>query len=152
MREVKLHNNSWRCDHDILPLRAWLEANPSKVGETPPVCAQPAPLRGTPIAGLWQDQLPTAWPSSPLPALPSQEALPSGPPTMLLATPVSQEEEEEEEGRGWWGLTRTQSAVVGAVIVLVCVALLCALVALVVYGCRKKSHVVLMRMKAPNEA
>ncbi|XP_052661114.1 leucine-rich repeat-containing protein 15-like isoform X1 [Harpia harpyja] len=163
LREVRLHNNSWRCDEGILPLRGWLEDNPHKVGETPPLCAQPPTLRGTPIARLPRDQLlaprsPTAspHPSTPLPARPSEVALPAGawtePPTGLPVSPRQEEKEEEEEERGRWGLTRMQSGVVVAVIVLVCVALLAALVALVVYGCRKKSHVVLMRMKAPNEA
>ncbi|KFQ32901.1 Leucine-rich repeat-containing protein 15, partial [Mesitornis unicolor] len=165
LREVKLHNNSWRCDEGILPLRGWLKDNPHKVGEITPLCAQPLTVRGTPITAVPRDQLltpqsPTAFPhpSTLLPALPSEVASPEGawtePPMGLPVSPWEEEEEaeEEEEDRGQWGLTRMQSGVVVAVIVLVCVALLAALVALVVYGCRKKSHVVLMRMKAPNEA
>ncbi|XP_062459206.1 uncharacterized protein LOC134155747 [Pezoporus occidentalis] len=163
LQEVKLHNNSWRCDEGILPLRGWLEDNLHKVGETPPLCAQPPSLWGTPIAGLPQDQLlvpvpstASPRPSTPLPAGPSEVALPEGawtePPMGLPVSPQADEEKEEEEERGQWGLTSTQSGVVVAVIVLVCAALLAALVALVVYGCRKKSQVVLMRMKAPNEA
>ncbi|XP_025913840.1 leucine-rich repeat-containing protein 15-like isoform X1 [Apteryx rowi] len=170
LQEVRLHNNSWHCNEKILALKTWLEANQHKVGEIPPVCALPLLLRGAPIVGLQRDQLlsdglpvtaepesftATSRPGTPLsarPSKPASTATETGHPTVLPAAPGLVEEEEEEEERGQWGLTRVQSGVVVAVIVLVCVALLCALVALVAYSCRKKSHVVLMRMKAPNEA
>ncbi|XP_068175354.1 slit homolog 1 protein [Antennarius striatus] len=52
VQEVRLEQNPWRCDKDILPLRDWLIQNPTKANVTAMVCETPSSLNGGMITML----------------------------------------------------------------------------------------------------
>ena len=164
--ELRLYDNPWRCDSDILPLHNWLLLNKARLGtDSLPVCFSPASVRGQSLIII---NVNVVVPSVQGPVVPSSPETPTYPDTSSYpdTTSISSTTDFTSPSEDYTDLTTinitksrdqgvmtpAQSGLAIAAIVIGIIALACSLAACICCCCcKKRSHAVLMQMKAPNE-
>lgn len=136
-QKILLHQNPWRCDKDILPLRDWLKQHPSKVNQTLVLCETPFNLNGETIATLSDEDLMLVN-STKEPVLTSsvKRRIPSTfspkqstSPSDVNATPTAEIEQVTSSGKADGGIVNNPS------IILIAIAVVATTVISSIIGC-----------------